>query len=113
MPDKAARSRAGITVGGWLTIRYLPSTSSPSLDSAWRLSRVCAFSAALRARFRAFFASLVLFFAFFLSAFVPFFAAFARSAMPLRTAVTSWSSSSRAYQMSIVPICAKEAIASR
>ena len=42
-----ARSRNGITIGGWLTIRYWPSTSSASFDSACKLSRVCAFSCLL------------------------------------------------------------------
>jgi len=47
-------SRIGTTIGGWLTIRYLPSTTSPSLDSACRLSRVCAFARVFSARFPSF-----------------------------------------------------------
>ena len=39
----AARSRIGTTNGGWLTIRACPSTTSPSLASACRLSRERAF----------------------------------------------------------------------
>ena len=50
MPMLAARSRSGITIGGWLTIRYWPSTSSASFDSACRLSRVRAFSCAASRR---------------------------------------------------------------
>ena len=49
----AARSRAGTMTGGWLTIRYCPPASSPSLDRACRLSRVCAFAAFFSARFAA------------------------------------------------------------
>ncbi len=128
----AARSRAGTTIGGWLTIRYCPSTSSQSLDSACRLSRVCAFSAVFAARFSAVFAAFsscraalscfaarfsAFFGAFFcLSAFSAFFAAFSSRAVPATAArieAMSSSSSRWAYQMSIVPICAKEAIASR
>ena len=56
----AARSRAGTMTGGWLTIRYCPSTSSASLDSACRLSRVCAFAAVFSARFSARLASFLL-----------------------------------------------------
>jgi hypothetical protein len=44
MPNVPARSRAGTMTGGWLTIRYCPPTTSPSLDSACALSRVCAFA---------------------------------------------------------------------
>ena len=40
MPYCASMSRSGTTIGGWLTIRYCPSTTSPSLDRACRLSRV-------------------------------------------------------------------------
>ena len=47
----AASSRSGTTIGGWLTIRYCPSTSSASFDSACRLSRVRAFSAVFSAPF--------------------------------------------------------------
>ena len=47
----AASSRSGMTIGGWLTIRYRPSTCSASFDSACRLSRVRAFSAVFSARF--------------------------------------------------------------
>ena len=58
MPNVAARSRAGTMTGGWLTIRYCPSTTSASLDSACRLSRVCAFATFFSARRAAFFAVL-------------------------------------------------------
>ena len=55
-------SRNGTTIGGWLTMRYLPSTSSASLESACRLSRVWAFAAifaaALALAFAAFFCAL-------------------------------------------------------
>ena len=43
MPGRAT----GSTIGGWLTIRYRPSTCSASFDSACKLSRVCAFSGGL------------------------------------------------------------------
>ena len=128
----AARSRAGTTIGGWLTIRYFPSTSSPSLDSACRLSRVCAFARIFSARFSAVFAAFSSSFAAFssfaarfscffgafscLSAFSCFFAAFSCFAVPataLRIAAISSSSSRWAYQMSIVGICANAAMASR
>ena len=81
-------------------IRYLPSTSSVSFDSACRLSRERAlravFSAVRRARLAAFF-----------------------SAFPLLASTASEStdmmscSSSTAYQTSSVPIRAKPRIASR
>ena len=111
-----ASSRAGTTIGGWLTIRYFPSTSSPSLDSACRLSRVCALARVLAARFPAVFAAFSSCLAA-LPAFVPafpgFFSCLAAPATALRIPVLSSSSSRWAYQMSIVGICAKEAIASR
>ena len=97
--------------GGWLTIRYCPSTTSQSLDSACRLSRVCAFAAIFSARFSARLASLSRSFSF-----VPFLAALASffvSATVLRIAAISSSSSRWAYQMSIVGICANSAMASR
>ena len=59
-PPSAGSSRRGITIGGWLMIRYLPSTSSASLDSACRLSRVRALAAIALARFSPFFASFLL-----------------------------------------------------
>ena len=74
---------------------------------------MCAFSAAFLAPFAAFFASLVLFSACFLAAFVPFFAALRQVGDAARAALIIWSSSRWAYQMSIVRICAKPAIASR
>ena len=99
MPYVAASSRTGMTIGGWLTIRYCPSTSSASLDSACTLSRVRAFAAFSCAVFRAcraFFPAL------------PFWVSVARSMAAIISV-----SDSRAYQMSIVPICANSAIASR
>ncbi len=58
------QSRDGTTIGGWLTMRCLPSTTSASLESACRLSRVCAFAATCFARssaaFAAFFCALPL-----------------------------------------------------
>jgi hypothetical protein len=117
----AARSRAGTTIGGWLTIRYLPSTSSPSLESACRLSRVCAFARVFAARFPSFLVVLSCFsarFGCFFGAFScrAFFASFSSPAVPatvLRIEALSSSSSRWAYQMSIVRICANEAMASR
>jgi hypothetical protein len=127
-----ARSRAGTTIGGWLAIRYFPSTTSPSLDSACRLSRVCAFAATFSARFSALMATfssfraassrlLAAFSRFFGAlAAASFFSAFFAALSDIAVPATAWridfmsSSSSRwAYQMSIVGICAKEAIASR
>ena len=96
--------------GGWLTIRYCPPASSPSLDRACRLSRVCAFAAFFSARFAAILAS------FCCPLFVPFvapLACFFVSATVLRIAPLSSSSSRWAYQTSIVGICANPAIASR
>ena len=93
-------SRAGMTIGGWLMIRYFPSTRSASLDSACRLSLVCAFATFCRASFTMPWAA-------FLRAF-PFWLATARS-----MASISCSSDRRAYQMSRVFICANWAIASR
>ena len=97
-----ASSRAGTTIGGWLTIRYWPSTRSPSLDSACRLSRV----RALAAPFRTFLPTCLAALAFFLEAFLA-------SAVALWTPLRSWSSSRWAYQMANVPMAAKPAIASR
>ncbi len=106
--------------GGWLTIRYCPSTSSASLDRACTLSRVCAFARFFSARRAASFASLAC-----LESFCPFFAALAFLSFSFFTAAevsaarASWitvlnrSSSKCAYQMSIVCIRAKSAIASR
>ena len=94
-----ARSRAGTTTGGWLTIRYWPSTCSASFDSACKLSRVRAFCACFRAFFSAVFAA-------FLSA------PLAELVMAARAAIRS-ASERCAYQMSIVRISANPAIASR
>ena len=80
-------------------IRYRPSTCSASLDNACRLSRVRALAAIAFARFSPFFAS-------FLLIPLPVFPRFLISA-------SSSSSDRCAYQTSIVPICAKPAIASR
>ena len=89
----------GTTIGGWLTIRYRPSTSSPSFDNACRLSWVRAFAAPLRMVFSSCLAVL---------------ACFLEALAAARRSVCSSSSSSRrAYQMSIVPIWAKLAIDSR
>ena len=103
-------------IGGWLTIRYRPSTSSPSFDSACRLSRVCAFSRIRSAPFAAvltcFSCRLASIRAFF-GAFFAAFACVAVSATTPRTAAISVSSSRCAYQMSIVCICPNSAIASR
>ena len=98
--------------GGWLTIRYCPSTSSASLDSACRLSRVCAFAAIFPARFSACLAS------FSCSSSLPFFPFFPLAsifvpATALRISPISSSSSRCAYQMSIVGIFANSAMASR
>ena len=101
----AARSRAGTMIGGWLTIRYRPSASSPSLDSACRLSRVWAFWAVFSPRSMAFFAALACFFAC-----LPFAAS---PATVPRTAVISSSSGSWAYQISTVRMPANPAMASR
>ena len=100
--------------GGWLTIRYCPSTSSQSLDSACRLSRVCAFAAVFSAVFSARLASFSCASSFF--SFFPFVASltsFFVLATVLRIAPISSSSSRWAYQTSIVGICAKPAMASR
>jgi hypothetical protein len=77
-------------------------TSSPSLDSACRLSRVRAFPVTFWADFSARFA-----------AFAAFFFDFDASAAVRRTACRSSSSDRCAYQMAMVPISAKVAIASR
>ncbi len=87
-----------MTIGGWLTIRYRPSTSSPSFDSACRLSRVRAFALAFSALFSAFLAALVCCFACFLAFFGPFFASSAVSARAPWTALMSSSSSRWAYE---------------
>ena len=126
MPNVAARSRPGTITGGWLTIRYCPSTSSASLDSACRLSRVCAFARFFSARRAASFASFASFAAFAcLGPFWSFLATLAFLSFSFLTAAevsaarASWmtvlnrSSSKCAYQMSIVGIPAKSAIASR
>ena len=52
IPYVAYSSRDGTTIGGWLTMRYSPSTSSPSLESACRLSRVRAFTSAFSTSLR-------------------------------------------------------------
>jgi hypothetical protein len=87
------------------------------LDSACRLSRVRAFAAIFPARFSVFsacFSSRSSFFSAFPAfAFFASLASFLVSAAELRIAAISWSLSSRAYQMSIVPIGANPAIASR
>jgi hypothetical protein len=98
--------------GGWLTIRYRPSTTSPSLDSACRLSRVCAFSRVFSARLAASLASFASSLA--LLAFFPFpLSSFSVWATTPRIAAISSSSSMCAYHTSIVGICAKAAMASR
>src|SRR5256885_25715 len=106
-----------------LPIRYCPSTSSASLDSACRLSRVCAFARLFSARRAASFASFAAFAC--LGPFWSFLATLAFlsfsffTAAELSAARASWmtvlnrSSSKCAYQMSIVGIPAKSAIASR
>ena len=108
--------------GGWLTIRYCPSTCSASLDSACRLSRVCAFARFFSARRAASFASFACLGSFcsflaalpFLSLSFSFFtAAEVSAARASWMTVLNWSSSKCAYQMSIVGICANSAIASR
>ena len=99
MPLLGASSRAGTTTGGWLTIRYWPSTCSASFDSACKLSRVCAFCACFRAFFSAVFAA-------FLSA------PLAELVIAARAAIRS-ASERCAYQMSIVRISANRVIASR
>ena len=105
----------GTSTGGWLVIRYCPSTSSPSLDRACRLSRVRAFS-----RFRSDrLISLASCSCFFVSFFASFFSAlpFALPVARVSAAVASEifavsSSSSRwAYQMSKVRIDANSAMA--
>ena len=89
-PCVSARSRKGMTTGGWLTIRYRPSTCSASFESAWRLSRVLAFFAAFRA---------------FLAAFLS--GALDRLSGSVDDRPSSSASESAAYQMSSVPISAK------
>ena len=100
MANDPPSSRAGMTIGGWLTIRYFPSTRSASLESACRLSRVWALATFCFAVFSMPWAS-------FLRA-LPFWVATASSMVSI-----SCSSDRRAYQMSRVPICANSAIASR
>ena len=97
---RGARSRNGITTGGWLTIRYRPSTRSASFDSACRLSRVCAF----RACFSAVFAAVL-----------PTFLLPARSTARAASLIPLMSSCSdkRAYQTSKVRISANSAICVR
>ena len=100
--------------GGWLTIRYCPSATSQSLDSACRLSRVCALAALFSARFSATLASFACSSSLF--SFFPFrtaLASFFVSATVLRIEAISSSSARWAYQMSIVGISAKSAMASR
>ena len=95
-------SRAGTMIGGWLTIRYWPSTRSPSLERVCRLSRVWALAAVRCAVFCAR-----------LAAFAAFLEALDASAAALWTPFRSSSSARWAYEMSNVPIAAKLAIASR
>ena len=113
-------SRNGTTIGGWLTIRYSPSTSSASLDSACRLSRVCAFCNVFSAVFAALSSARSALSGLALRAllalpFAPFLPSCrgARRATVARIEAMMSSSSRWAYQTSIVPICAKPAIASR
>ena len=108
MPKVESSSRAGTTIGGWLTIRYRPSTSSPSLDSAWRLSRVRAFAACLvrgllgpAGRLRVLLRLFLLLLAFFPAAFFPL-AFLVVSATAPRTASMKSSSERWEYQTSIV-----------
>ena len=89
-----------MTIGGWLTMRCLPSTTSASLESACRLSRVWALAASFSAMLPLFFATF--FFALPFCALSAFF----------RAAISS-SSERRAYQMSMVSIAANSAIALR
>jgi hypothetical protein len=97
--------------GGWLTIWYCPPASSPSLDSACKLSRVCAFAAVccptFSARLASFSCSSFPFFPF-----APLTSLFVL-ATALRSVAISSSSSRWEYQMSIVGIFAKSAMASR
>ena len=96
-------SRAGTTMGGWLTIRYRPSTSSPSFDNACRLSRVRAFSTCFLADFSWPFVTA--------SSFVAFFCDLSFFAETCLSMVASSVSSDRwAYQISIVDISANSAI---
>ena len=125
IPYVAYSSRDGTTIGGWLTMRYSPSTSSPSLESACRLSRVRAFASAFSTIFRrcsavsrpaCAAAGFPAFPAFLVFCFLP--AAFAlsaasSSAAAWRSMVISSSSVSREYQMSMTPIWAKSAMARR
>ena len=95
----ASMSRAGTITGGWLTIRYRPSTCSPSFDSACRLSLVCAFSAVLRAVF----APLGL-----AASFLVRRAVAAERMASMTSCSVTWE-----YQMSMVPMPANSAMASR
>ena len=92
-------SRNGRITGGWLTIRYRPSTCSASFESAWVLSRVRAFSAFLTA---------ALWTA--LACFLP--APFTERAASLTASRTSCAET-REYQIAIVPISANFNMASR
>ncbi len=98
-PRSAAISRSGITIGGWLTMRYRPSTSSASFESACRLSCVRALSATRCARFVADFSRVLS---------VPF-----NERVAVLMAFIRSASDRREYQMSIVVICANSAIRSR
>jgi hypothetical protein len=99
-----------MTIGGWLTIRYRPSTTSPSFESACRLSLVRAFSAAFLAAFASF--SVARFCGAFLSFFFPFDLPLLA---PTKVSIAAISVASErcAYQMSIVDISANSAIAAR
>ena len=92
-------SRSGRITGGWLTIRYRPSTCSASFDSAWVLSRVRALAAF-------FTAALWTALACFLSA------PFTERAAASTASRTSWAET-REYQIAIVPISANSNMASR
>ena len=98
MPALAPMSRSGTTIGGWCTIRYLPSTSSQSFDSALKLSRVRAFAATLWASFFA--------------VFTCFLSTSSECAAVLMAAAMSCCDN-RAYQTSVVDMPAKSAIAVR
>ncbi len=96
----ASSSRAGMTTGGWLTIRYRPLTTSPSFASACKLSRVCVFDAFFFARCAPSLA----------------WAAVCLDRVPLVTmliAAMRSCSVSRAYQISMLRISANSIMASR
>ena len=99
IPAAAVSSRAGITIGGWEMMRYRPSTSSASFESACRLSLVRAFSATFFAPFSPLVAS--------------FFALPEAVRVKVLIAAISSCSDRWAYQISIVLIWASSAIASR